>query len=776
MDRLQDSPGRRSLRPDVDETHQAALLIDFDNVTMGIRSNLGQELRNLLNSEVIRGKVAVQRAYADWRRYPQYIVPLSEASIDLIFAPAYGSSKKNATDIRLAIDALELVFIRPEIRTIILMSGDSDFSSLVLKLKEYGKYIIGVGIQESSSDLLVQNCDEYYSYSALTGLSKTGDQQLESHDPWVLVQKAAERMVERGDTMRSDRLKQVMIEIDPSFNEKEQGFNKFNRFVVEAASRGLLSIQKMENGQYGVAPAAKAAKAEREEKPEKKEARTRKGPERRAKESRPAKAVAEEVQTNRARPKLTMKSALGLLRQALGVLLAGEAESVRDSDVKRKLLELDPSFDEGEIGFSKFSKFLQAAEEQGTISLTRGPNGNFHVSLSKGPAKRGRKAAAVPEPERPEQPGQQEQQEQPEQEAGTMRRLARFLFGDREAEAEPEEKKPAETPKQEVEKARPAERARRPESSAPRDRRGGRAPRSQGETAPARTQKGQRPAGRAPRGEAAARGEKGRRGEQRPGTGRRRGERRPREERRKPVEREATERASRPPGRERRPEAAERVPDKVEVVPDAVTVVPETAERAPTAGERTPEAAAPPAEFAPVKGLVGAGTPAADAPPSSVPEARPADEPATPAEEKAAAKTEDSAVAPAPLPGAPRGTIRGRWGARGRYRPAAAPPPIFDGQKVPREGATERPAASETEQEEVREAPVESGPNAALIGRLTAYAGVGRRTAESLVDAFGADVFRVLDQEPERVRQILPDHRAERVLEARKKELNPGGE
>jgi uncharacterized protein (TIGR00288 family) len=125
----------------------AALLIDFDNMTMGIRSDLHTELKRLLQSEIIRGKVAVQRAYADWRRYHQYIVPLSESSIDLIFAPAYGSNKKNATDIRLAIDALELVFTRPEIGTFILLSGDSDFSSLVIKLKEYGKYVIGVGIR-----------------------------------------------------------------------------------------------------------------------------------------------------------------------------------------------------------------------------------------------------------------------------------------------------------------------------------------------------------------------------------------------------------------------------------------------------------------------------------------------------------------------------------------------------------------------------------------------------------------------------------------------------
>ena len=123
----------------------AALLIDFDNVTMGIRSDLQTELRNLLSSDIIQGKVAVQRAYADWRRYPQYIVPLSESSIDLIFAPAYGSSKKNATDLRMAIDAIELVFTRPEIGTFILMTGDSDFSSCVLKLKEYGKYVIEIG-------------------------------------------------------------------------------------------------------------------------------------------------------------------------------------------------------------------------------------------------------------------------------------------------------------------------------------------------------------------------------------------------------------------------------------------------------------------------------------------------------------------------------------------------------------------------------------------------------------------------------------------------------
>src|SRR5207245_227239 len=182
----------------------------------------------------------------------QYIVPLSESSIDRIFAPGYGSNKKHATDIRLAIDALELVFTRPEIGTFILLSGDSDFSSLVIKLKEYGKYVIGVGIRESSSDLLIQNCDEYFSYNELAGLTKESDVTTERRDPWELVVEAVKQMTAHNDVMRSDRLKQVMQEIDPSFNEKDIGFSRFSKFVVEAAHRGLIHLKKLDNGQYEI--------------------------------------------------------------------------------------------------------------------------------------------------------------------------------------------------------------------------------------------------------------------------------------------------------------------------------------------------------------------------------------------------------------------------------------------------------------------------------------------------------------------------------------------
>ncbi len=234
----------------------AALLIDFDNVTLGIQKDLTKELRTLLNSDIIKGKVAVQRAYADWRRYPQYIVPLSESSIDLIFAPAFGSSKKNATDIRLAIDAIELVFTRPEIGTFILLSGDSDFSTMVIKLKEYGKYVIGVGIRESASDLLIQNCDEYYSYSDLAGLSKEVEVPSIQRDPWELAAEAVAQMARNGDVMRSDRLKQVMQQIDPNFDERNAGFNRFSKFVLEAGQRGVVQVTKLENGQFEVGPGA----------------------------------------------------------------------------------------------------------------------------------------------------------------------------------------------------------------------------------------------------------------------------------------------------------------------------------------------------------------------------------------------------------------------------------------------------------------------------------------------------------------------------------------
>jgi uncharacterized protein (TIGR00288 family) len=373
-----------------------------------MRSDLSKELKSLLNSDVIKGKVTVQRAYADWRRYPQYIVPLSENSVDLIFAPAYGSSKKNATDIRMAIDGMELVFIRPEIGTYILLTGDSDFSSLVLKLKEYGKYVIGVGIQESTSDILVQNCDEYYSYTSLAGLRKTSEVGASAAtDPWVLVEKALEQMDRRRDVMRSDRLKQVMIELDPGFDEGSFGFSKFSKFLAEASSKGLVHLKKLDNGQYEVSsggrPTATATAAEpkdadrgksRGRKGGRKEReREDKGAGRQPKEEK-AEAAPAEVGGEVADP---LNHAYTLLTEAVRKIVGDSGESVRDSDVKRRMLEADSSFDETELGFSKFSRFLRQAHDHEVVDVQKRENGNYEVSL-RAPRTRGAPAAESAKP------------------------------------------------------------------------------------------------------------------------------------------------------------------------------------------------------------------------------------------------------------------------------------------------------------------------------------------------------------------------------------------
>jgi len=366
----------------------AALLIDFDNVTMGIRSDLQNQLRRLLNSDIIKGKVSVQRAYADWRRYPQYIVPLSEASIDLIFAPAFGANKKNATDIRLAIDALELIFIRPEIGTFILLSGDSDFSALVLKLKEYGKYVIGVGIRESSSDLLIQNCDEYFSYSEITGLAKEGEIEQVRRDPWELVVEAVQKMIQDGDVMRSDRLKQVMQGIDPNFDEKNAGFNRFSKFVVSAAQRGLLALTKMENGQYAVdigdnanvpstdVHSADPAQGALTERPA-------------ARKKRPKKRSAPARDSDN----LTLSESFELLKLALRSLGAVGAKATDHEAARAKMIEscgndADPVFEN-----HRFLRMLRQAHDADLIELIKGDGDQYHLKLSAKPDVQDKEAA-----------------------------------------------------------------------------------------------------------------------------------------------------------------------------------------------------------------------------------------------------------------------------------------------------------------------------------------------------------------------------------------------
>ena len=400
----------RSARPEpTAHAPNAALLIDFDNVTMGIRSDLQTELKRLLQSDIIRGKVAVQRAYADWRRYPQYVVPLSESSIDLIWAPAYGSNKKNATDIRLAVDAMELVFTRPEIGTFILLSGDSDFSSMVLKLKEYGKYVIGVGIRESSSDLLIQNCDEYYSYSELAGLTKESDIVHPRRDPWELVVEAVKQMTAHNDVMRSDRLKQVMQEIDPTFDEKDAGFSRFSKFVAEAANKGLLALTKRDNGQFEIAlgPDVPGARAQPEggvvERPAARERgeRGRRGGGRERPEPRAEpRAEPPPVEEPAAPRRGGFSRGFGLIKQALQSL-GGSDHAVSADEVRDAVAEIKS---DEPVAPAQVNKLLRQAHDRELVDLAKEEDGGYSVRLRPGaeqPAEEPVTATHPPEPSPP---------------------------------------------------------------------------------------------------------------------------------------------------------------------------------------------------------------------------------------------------------------------------------------------------------------------------------------------------------------------------------------
>jgi hypothetical protein len=300
---------------------------------------------------------------------------------------------------------------------------------LVIKLKEYGKYVIGVGIRESSSDLLVQNCDEYYSYNALAGLIKASDEEpSRKYDPWELVTEAVQRMKRNNDVMRSDRLKQVMQEIDTTFDEKNLGISKFSRFCQEAAQRGLLSVTKLDNGQLEVdlpnatpstetrtnrsesAATAEATEgvAPSEDRGPRRSRRGRGGGRGRDREPRivaptPATGTAEieapapapEIQpaaqlelAAATRPtddngagsggeRLTRSEAFDLVRRAVNALATGD-ESIRASEVRARARQL-LGRDSESLSDRMFVRILKDAHDEGIIDLRRRGN-DFEVA------------------------------------------------------------------------------------------------------------------------------------------------------------------------------------------------------------------------------------------------------------------------------------------------------------------------------------------------------------------------------------------------------------
>src|ERR1700758_3772339 len=151
------------------DTGNMAVFCDFENVALGVReSNYGSfDIRNVLERLLLKGNIVVRKAYCDWDRYKEFKAAMHEAAFELIEIPHVRQSGKNSADIRMVVDALDLCYTKPHVDTFVIISGDSDFSPLVAKLRENNKTVIGVGVKNSTSDLLTAACDEFIYYDDL---------------------------------------------------------------------------------------------------------------------------------------------------------------------------------------------------------------------------------------------------------------------------------------------------------------------------------------------------------------------------------------------------------------------------------------------------------------------------------------------------------------------------------------------------------------------------------------------------------------------------------
>src|SRR4051812_41636003 len=167
----------------LDGDRSLAVFIDFENLALGFQGRRDRfDIARVLERVVEKGKIVAKKAYADWSRFGIYTSPLHECAIELIEIPRRGQSGKNSADIRLCVDAMDLAYSKDHINTFVVVSGDSDFSPLVSKLKELGKHVIGLGMQDSTSDLLRDNCDEFIYYEDL-GQEPSLEPSVESHLP-----------------------------------------------------------------------------------------------------------------------------------------------------------------------------------------------------------------------------------------------------------------------------------------------------------------------------------------------------------------------------------------------------------------------------------------------------------------------------------------------------------------------------------------------------------------------------------------------------------------
>jgi len=250
-----------------------AVFCDFENVALGVRDeNFPKfDISLVLERLLVKGNVVVKKAYCDWERYKEFKPGMHDASFELIEIPHTRQSGKNSADIRMVVDALDLCYTKDHIDTFVVISGDSDFSPLVSKLRENAKVVIGVGVRSSTSDLLMSNCDEFIFYNDLakdqksqkkrssskkkalaTSVKKSNSTHREIGIQHVL--DTAEALIaERGDRVFGSMVKQTLKRRRPEFNETVYGFSSFNELLEEAKDRGNLKIEPDErSGGYVV--------------------------------------------------------------------------------------------------------------------------------------------------------------------------------------------------------------------------------------------------------------------------------------------------------------------------------------------------------------------------------------------------------------------------------------------------------------------------------------------------------------------------------------------
>jgi uncharacterized protein (TIGR00288 family) len=232
-----------------DTERSLVIFIDFENLALGFQGRRDRfEIRRVLKRMVEKGKIVSKKAYADWNRFANYTGDLHEAAIELIEIPRRSQTGKNSADIRLCVDAMDLAYSKDHINTFVVVSGDSDFSPLVSKLKELGKHVIGCGMLSSTSELLRDNCDEFIYYEDLETSQQTVtsiDQSLPENKQkaFALVLDALLALRrENKEILWSSMIKDTIKRQRPSFNETYHGYKTFSALLEDAEKQGLLEL------------------------------------------------------------------------------------------------------------------------------------------------------------------------------------------------------------------------------------------------------------------------------------------------------------------------------------------------------------------------------------------------------------------------------------------------------------------------------------------------------------------------------------------------------